>query len=390
MFGHMMRRRRAAALSSAVLTITVVMLTACSSSGNNGGSKSTSSGAASTGSADAYTAQAQQMIESALKLSTSIPQTTPLGAPVPSSGSYVFLQNVLPATTLIGDEIKKGTKAIGWDYSTVTYTAGDPGSIQKALLTALAKKPTVVACTGCTVAQVGASLVSDYKQANIPILLGGSCNPDQVAFPLVSVSTCASEDKVGKLLANSIILDSQGKAKILHMFMPYASGYVRMEAALKKTLDDHCPGCSYKTVQLTFAQLTSGATVRETVNALRANPGYKYVVFDIAAAASGFKSSLSSVGLNDIKWYGRSADTEQIQLMQAGSKSATWTAISYPLMGTALVDAALRVVTKTAGAENDGNLPIQLVTSANAKTIPTPYNAPADALPKFQKLWKVG
>jgi hypothetical protein len=306
----------------------------------------------------------------------------------PAQGKIIFMQNATPATAIIADGIKQSAQSIGWDYSSQAYDTANPATLQAALGTALQQKPTAVIVTGLPPQTYGTATLAAYKAANVPIIVGGTCLTQKWDAPIVDAGNCAQEAHVGEIIANQIIADSAGKGQVLHAFANYSPGYIEVEKKLASTLKDKCPGCQYKELPVTAAQQAGGEVGPLVVNQLRANPSIKYVVFDQAQMASGFKSALAAAGLTDIKWVGRQADKEQLDLMAAGLKTAAWTASSYPLLGASLVDATLRSLTGSPGIEADQSLPIQLITTANVKSVSSPYNEPKDGLAQYQALWK--
>ena len=140
--------KRAAVFSAAMAVL--VALAACSSSSSSTSSgASTSSNAASTGSASSSgVAQANAAATKALAMPTSITQTTPLPSKAPSGKSIIFVSNGLAATERIATGVHEAADAIGWSYSEIHFDAANPATLESALLTALAKKPSAVAEAG--------------------------------------------------------------------------------------------------------------------------------------------------------------------------------------------------------------------------------------------------
>jgi ABC-type sugar transport system substrate-binding protein len=124
------------------------------------------------------------------------------------------------------------------------------------------------------------------------------------------------------------------------------------------------------------------------VSTLRSNPSYKYAFFTVGQYAEGIVPALSAAGLSGIKVGGRGMDSGALTELQQGAEAA-WTADSYFVVGYGIVDVALRALTNSKGLDGDAVIPFQLVTPANAKGVANPYNAPADALQQYLKLWGV-
>jgi ribose transport system substrate-binding protein len=376
--------KRAAVFSTA--TAIFVALAACSSSS----STSTSSSAASTGSASSSTvAEASAAATKALATPTTITQTMPLSGKVPTGKSIIFASDGLAATERIATGVHEAANAIGWSYSEVHYDAANPATLESALLTALAKKPSAVAEAGSPQSTFGTSTIAAYKAANIPIILG-SVAPITLGNPIYgSPAGAASEQVVGKDLADWFISNSGGKGKALlenYTSAPVLNVFRDAFLAEVKAL---CPGCSTKVVAVTQADVDAGTLITKVIAAARTNPSYKYVFFDNGQFADGILSALSSAGLSGLTIGGRSIDPYGKSAIAAGTE-AVWTGQSYYAEGEAIVDVALRTILGEPGSSNDDVIPVQLITKANvAQMTGQFYNFPTSSLEQYEKLWGV-
>jgi ribose transport system substrate-binding protein len=333
-------------------------------------------------------ATAKAAVVKALQPPTQIGQTVPLPSKAVSGKSIIFVSNGLPATAQIAGGVQQAAKAAGWSYSTAAYDAANPSTLQAALRTALQKKPTVVAEAGTPQTQFGASTIAAYAAAGVPIIEGST-------FPISASQTLiagpaggASEQSIGKTLADWFIADSNGKGTALLESVTAFPVLLQYANAFRSEVSRLCPGCSVKTIQITAAQVGSGALIPAVVSDLRANPTLKYVFFDNGEFADGIVSALSAAGITNVKIGGRSMDAQGLAEMQQGKESA-WTGSSYSLQGNAIMDTALRWVMKAPGAANNIVIPHQLITQANAAQTKAPYALPADGLAQYKKLWRV-
>ena len=382
--------KRAAAFSTA--TAILIALAACSSSSGSttSSSSTTSASAASNGSADsAAIAEANAAATKALTTPTSITQTTPLPSKAPSGKSIIFVSNGLAATERIATGVHEAADAIGWSYSEIHFDAANPATLESALLTALAKKPTAVAEAGSPQSTFGTSTIAAYKAANVPIILG-SVAPITLGDPIYGTPAgAASEQVVGKDLADWFIANSDGKGKALlenYTSAPVLNVFRDAFIAEVKAL---CPDCSTKVVAVTQADVDAGTLITKVIAAARTNPSYKYIFFDNGQFADGILSALSSAGLTGLIIGGRSIDPHGKEAIAAGTE-AVWTGQSYYLQGEAIVDVALREILGAPGSANNDVIPVQLITKANVSEMTGQfYNFPTSSLEQYEKLWGV-
>jgi ribose transport system substrate-binding protein len=368
-------------LKLACLASAAVMVTACAS--EDGDIQATGS------TSDDQLAAAEAAAEDASSKPTEIPQTSPLEAAPKKGGKVIFFENGSPVTAIIGDAVEEAARTLGWSYGDVSYEPANPATLQSALRTALSQKPTAVVVTGVSPDLYGKEPIDAYKKAGVPIIASGVCLTKEYEFPIVQgPAGCEQEKTVGKLVADWVTADSKGEAKILHAHLPIFPSYIAMKGGFEDEIKANCPGCSLKTISLTAEQLAAGQVVPTVVGTLRSNPDINYIVFDQAQNAAGLKSALDAAGIEDIKWGGRQGDEEAIGALKNGEDNA-WTASSYPVLGYAAVDTALRSLEDAAGADANLFIPIQLLTKDSAGDVQAPYNEPRDALEQYKALWNV-
>lgn len=358
-------------------------LAACSSS------SSSTSAASAHATSSATVAAAKEAVLKDLVKPTSITQTTPLPSKPPTGKSVIFVSDGLAATERIATGVHEAALALGWSYSEVQFDAASPATLQQALMNALAKKPSVVAEAGSPQSQFGASTIAAYKAAKVPIVLG-SVAPVQLGAPIYGTPAgAASEDVVGKDLADWFISNSDGKGKALLENYTSAPVLNVFRDAFVDEVKSACPGCSTKVIPVTQADVDGGTLISKVVAAARVNPSYKYMFFDNGQFADGILSALSAAGITGEIIGGRSIDPYGEAAIKAGTEQV-WTGQSYYLQGEAIVDVALREMLGAQGAQNDDVIPTQLITKANVSEIPGQfYNFPTNSMQQFEKLWGV-
>jgi ribose transport system substrate-binding protein len=350
-----------------------------------GASNSTGTGGSTSAS---KIADAKAAAEAAQNTPTKILQTSALPSKPATGKSIVFISNGLPSTNQINAGVHEAADAVGWSYSTLSYSAADPATLQAALMNALAKHPTFVTEAGTSPDVFGAGTIAAYESAGVPIIVGS-------VFPLTQTKTIlgapnggAASRLTGKLVADWFISDSNGTG---HALLETATAFPVLTEYVKAFQDEVsavCPGCSTKTVEISASQVSQGKLVPTVVAQLQANRDLTYVFFDNAQFSGGIVAALSAAGLPNVKIGGRSIDAASAAAVKAGTEQA-WTGTSYYYEGYAIIDVAARHLANVSGAAADEAQPVQLMTSKNIDQYKGIYAQPADSLAQFEKLWKV-
>jgi ABC-type sugar transport system substrate-binding protein len=383
------KRRARGGAALAVAAVLALGASACSSAkGSNSGSGSDAASATGTSAADL--AAAQKIVSAAEQTPTNIPQTLPLPSKPPSGKSIVFVSSGLAGIVQAAAAVHEAASAVGWSFSEVTFTQGAPASLQAALLTALAKKPTVVAEIGSPQSLFGVSTIKAYAAAKVPIILGSAYPITYSNVILGDPAGEKSEENNGKILGAWFVAASKGNGNAL--FESYTSAPVLgvFSDAFQSTVKSLCQKCKVKVVGITEAEVASNTAVPLMVSTARANPSYKYMFFDNGQFGDGIVPALASASITGITIGGRSIDDVAASAIRAGTEQA-WTGQSYYLEGYALMDIALRYVLGAPGAANNEVMPLQLFTSSNIALYPKSgiFASPADALAQYEKLWHV-
>jgi ribose transport system substrate-binding protein len=377
MLGARRRARRSSMVGIAVLT--AIAATAC--------------GAADTGSetaaSDVDISAAQQRVDEVLAAPSGISQDVPLTEPVPAGKTVVFANSGLPATGLIAAGVEEAVEAIGWTFDSVSYDQTNPASLQGALQSALSKGADAVVIAGNSPTTFGQSVLDAYEKAGVPIVAASVC-PVEATGPIVAGSLgCDQEDAAGRALAEWFIADSEGTGKALFQNVAAIPSLLAFVEAFQDEVETKCTSCSVKVVQTTLEQVGQNQIVPTMVNSLRSDPSIDYLFFDNAQWSKGIDSALKAAGLDGkVKVGGRSMDEGALGALKSGTQAA-WTATAYNVGGYGNVDALLRHLTGSEGAENVAVMPFQIVTPDTAKDLEAPYRLPTDGLEQYLKVWGV-
>ena len=372
----------------ALATLTGGALAGCNSS-----SASSSASSSGSSSSSANIAEASKIIQEALAPPSAIMQTVPLTAK-PSQGSIVFLDNGLPDTEVIANGTREAAQAAGWSYSSITYDASSPASLQQGFLNALARHPTIVTEAGNPQTQFGASVISRYKAAGVTIIPTSTSPVTKNAVIPVSDANIpngyATNKAMAEVLAAWFVKDSKGKGKAL---IPNITAYPTLEGVVdgfKEETEKLCPACTVDTVPISLSEVAAGTVVNTAVSAVQ-RTGASYLIFDNGEFGTGAETALKTAGLNNVTVAGISPQPSQIASMRAGAHEA-WMNQGFQYVGWATLDLAFRLLQKQPLTTNDATQPVQLVTTQNAKSVSEQVNIPIpdSGLDAFMRLWKVG
>jgi hypothetical protein len=368
--------------------VLVAATVACGSSSHSGSTSSSSAGSSQTNSS-ANLAEANTILAQASQPTTSIPQTVPLPTTPPEGKTIVYLYDgTVTSQTILASEVKLAAEAVGWNYDGITFEQSNPATLEAGLLSALVKHPTIVASAAQQYPQLGASVISAYASAKIPLIFAGQGSP-LPANKLLIGNPGGPEvyDIAGKDMAAWFVAASKGEGKVLAIEIPALQVLTPFDTSFQQEMDALCPSCQIKNVNLTISQATGGQAASVVIAALQSNPGYKYVLFSDGTFASGITSALAAADLSDVSVAGYDMLAEQAADLRAGTEAA-WAGLDLNTYGCEIMDLALRYVENAPGSSNDDAMPTRIFTHANIGSATT-YDEPANVLQQFEKLWKV-
>lgn len=394
-FGVAHWRRTGSVVATAILAI--AFAAGCSSSGssssppssstNTGASGATAGGSANgSDSATGGVAAAQAAVTTAKTTPTKIDQTVPLKSKPATGKTVVFIQCELASCVDIGNGVKAGAAALGWNFKELSFKTSDPTTLISAMKQALQYKPYAVSFSG-EAEPVWASEISSYKSAGvfiIPVVIG----------PLTTTSTIAANigdfTAGGVTLGNWFINDSGGTGHALLVDVPTFPVLTEYINGMKQAISKNCPACKTTTLDGTLSQIGSSQFVPAIVTALKKDTSIKYVLCSDDIFIAGLSSALKAAGLSNVKIAGGQPEPADLQGIQSGSEAAA-ALISNPILGWMVDDSLARLSEGMTVPAGDGGAPQQLlvkdnVTSTDLNTYVTPTDYPS----QFKTLWQVG
>ncbi len=319
--------------------------------------------------------------------------STPLAeAPTPGK-TFFWLQCELPICAKIGEGVKAGVAAAGWDLETLVFKGSDPGA---GVESALQRKPDAIGITGIPSAAIESQLAA-AAAAGIPVV---TCAPGPEAPSAETYSAICSQTTGpdGENLAKWAIKDSGGDAHMVMVTIPSFPALQTTVDGLNETTAKYCAGCSTGELDLTLEDLAGGQVSSKLVAYLQTHPETNYVVFNFGDLEIGVPEALKAAGFEDkVKLIGNGAGPQQFQGVIDGGMDVAWVAYPAVYSGWEMVDAALRLVGE--GRVPDGYhdeiaaLPSYIVDNPEAAEALAPsfdYAGPAGYEDQFKQLWLLG
>lgn len=387
-FNH---HRRGAALGAGVLA-GLVLVAGCSSSST---ATPTTSGPGTSGSptdstASTAVATATAFLSKYLTAPTSLPVTTPLAAKPATGKTIVYLSCEVPQCVALADGVTSAAKAVGWQSKIITWKSVDPATLVAAMQQALEMKPApaYVVFSGLPEAVWG-SKVPAFKAAGIKLIaavLGSATLGDTVIANLLDDGDAKLQ---GKILADWVIVDSQGKGKVLQQDFPDFPTIAGVGTGIRDELTATCPDCAVTRLDVTGAQLASGGVTPAIISALQRDPSIGYLAASDIALAPGLPAALKAAGLGKVKIVGGAADPTTEQTLRDGTGSA-FMANDLGYVGWLAMDVALRDAAGETFQTNGGGMPQELLTKDTIGAADAAADFPAGYQDMFKKLWLVG
>jgi len=313
-----LHRRRLIA-SAAIAAVAVVSVAACGSSSKSG-SSSPGAGGGSGSSVSAEVAAARADIAAHTSPVLSYPAVPTVAGTQALRGKtvwYVPLGAAVPILAAFGTSMQDALSHLGVEVHTCD------GKFLPTQIASCFNQAITQGADGVVGGYVDYNLVSaaydDLAAHHIPTLVAGvapeagKTNSPQFAF----YNADANSQLTGKLLAESVIADSNGNAHVLYVGDTDTAALVRATSYTKDFFAQHCPGCSFSVVNYTTANINK---VPSAVSAgLISHPDTTYVLPGVDVTAAGSLSGIQTAGFeNKVKLASTTASLDSMQRLKAG------------------------------------------------------------------------
>lgn len=339
-------RRRAAALLVSGLTALTLVLAACGgSSDDSTGTNPTTSPTGSTSSASDFSAMQADLDKYAAEV-TQYSAIKPLGDVSGLKGKtvwYVPIGASVPILSAFGTGLEQAMKAVG-----VSVHVCDGKFLPTSMATCLGEAVTQGA-DGVVTGYIDYKLIPNSFDAlvshHIPVLIAGE-SPDtgkpqsaQLAFNDTTDTINVAE----KLSAESVIVDSGGKANILFLGVVDSPSTQAGAAYVKSYVAQNCPGCKFTEIDYNTASINKVPS--QVSAALIAHPDTYYVVDELDAAGQGTIQGIQSAGYtNKVKLAGANGDLDALQRIKDKNVQFVDVGVSPIYLGWQFGDGILRML----------------------------------------------
>jgi ABC-type sugar transport system substrate-binding protein len=350
-----MRRKRLLACAAAGVLV-VTMAAACSSGGSSSSSSASSpassassTGSASTdstpqaassgGSAPAGVATAQKQLASYEDPSQTI-SLPALSAKPPAGKTIDFVGCPVASCLEIQQAAQAAAKAVGWTVH--VYNGGlSPASFVSAMNDVVQSPGDAVLGIGILPNSAISSQLAALKAKHVPWVAVAS--PSPVGDDMIANFSSSPEIALsGKVMADWIIADSQGKANVAYFWDPTLTQHLPAKNAFLAETGKLCPGCQVSVQTTSFSTGIGTTDPAQIVSYLQRNPDTNYIVIGIGDATAGVPEALAAAGLaGKVKIVTRLADTINFKDIQSGTETMGVTEETFEI-GWRMIDALAR------------------------------------------------
>ncbi|HJS93867.1 MAG TPA: substrate-binding domain-containing protein [Solirubrobacteraceae bacterium] len=369
--------------------LAAAVLGGCGSS-NSSSSASSSAGATnasagtSSNSSSSSLASYQQAIQKGQAPVTYSGPTQPNKAPAGKSLTVVTCTEALEGCKLLTLGTVHAAQAVGWRSRVVNVT--DPTQYDQAVRTAVAQGTNVIVLVGIDSRLIPGG-ISAAHAAKVPLVSIFQYNVPGPNSVDVEVSPDANVE--GKLLADSMIVDHQGKVNVLFMPDSEFSLPVHVLAAAKQELDS-CKACSVSYApEINFTAATVNTTLPgRVVSELQTHSDINSILVGFDPPSTFIIPAIDSAGLKSkVKMYTQLGTTSALNFVREGNVLSADVGASNEWGGWAAVDEAIRLLKGEKPV--DEHVPVSLLVSSNLPPKGQPFvGDSAGFKQKYLAIWK--
>lgn len=290
-------RCKTTALAVAMVCALTAFVTACGSDDDeSAGSTPAASTPTASAEAGGASSEAKAFLEEHISPPSAITVTEPVGKPIPSGKTLVFLTCPVPACQITVPPLREAAKALGWEFKYIN-SGVTPQSIQDAFKQAIRLKPDAVAAVTGTPRDVFQDQLAELAKLNIPYVECCSTNQPGDGI-LASIYDKSTEDFIGKVMAAWIAVDSGGKANVALVHANEFANHTLIINSLVENLKTYCPDCTTQDEVVSAGDFGTKLPAK-IVGLLRANPDLNYIAFGLDDQLLGVPAALQAAGLSD-------------------------------------------------------------------------------------------
>ncbi len=245
----------------------------------------------------------------------------PLTKAPPTGQTIYYINTGGPAAAPDLAGLQAAVKPLHWKLHSLVYSETDPTGANSAVETAVSNHAGGIVMTGIAAASVKAG-IAQANAAHIPVVSEFANEPlnahpgfyevadtsatDGQDVKAVALAFCAAAKQAGKPADVGVVTSSQ---------IPALGPY---EHATQAAIPKYCPGATTSLINVSAADLLSGASVKSVVSAVQANPKINYVE-PFGSLEGGLRAALNAAGMTSVQLGGIIPSTVQNQEVKSGA-----------------------------------------------------------------------
>lgn len=325
-------------LMAAAVVALITMISACGA-----GERTSTTSTGSVAADQAGVTKARSLIDQATQRPTDLPNTTPVGKPVPAGKTVDFIGCPAVECNQFSDLLTASAEKLGWTLRTIP-TDGTPGSQQQAFQQIVRDKPDGAIYVG-TDRSVYERYLPDIESNGTWMVSVCSTDGEGNGIDYV-ICTPDQQRSTGQLLAASVVADSAGTGNAVYVNVPAFTNLSKLQEQFLSDTASLCPSCATSTLDIPLTSLGNDVPQR-IVAYLKSHPEVNYVVVAIDSLALGLPAALKAAGLTDVKIVGQGGGDATMQAIKTGDQLAS---VPWPYVETYL-SAFDSIVRHVAGVE---------------------------------------
>ena len=348
------------------------------------------SGAATSSSSSSVVASAKNFLKPYEAIPKGVGITIPVKKTPSPNQTVVYLQCEQPQCASVGQQYAAAVSALHWNLKILNYQSTNPATFTSALTEALQYHPVAVGFLALLPYALWSDEVASYKAANVAMLPIAAVDTTVHSAIVRNVLSTPAADLYAKILADWVIADSNGHAKVIYWSIPQLPAGLVIQSGFLASIKP-CTTCSVKVISSSIPDVEAGDAPGEIVSAVKADPGVKYVVLSDIQLAPGLTAALKAAGVTGVKIAANEA-AELDQTAIRNGEEAAGTPSPNDVAAWQSVDAAVRF---SEGMSVPAvTTPTQLLTKATMTAtgvVPSDnYPYPSNYQKLFKQLWKMG
>jgi ribose transport system substrate-binding protein len=379
----------------AVIPIACLLAAACSSSGSSsGGSATTTASASASASGNASNQALANILSPVATEPTNIDVTTPLSKPAPKGIKVVGLDDGLAEESAYYQGMAAAAKVLGWSFSTQSINDSDLQTVISGATSAInagAKAVVMVSELQSTIDKV-LPLANQHHAVILDTISSNSAHPGQI----LAATSGHEFFTQGRYAMAAILQKADAAGQVAHIgetFIPqFATALTPEENGAKQVLAQYCPKCTMDRIDISFADVQSGAYVQDITSYLQTHPDVNYIFTQGGNLVEGVIPALKQAGLKVPVIVGSDPTAASFSDLKAG-QAEDWLVVPQQVLGWVWTDELARYF--TGGDYNVWNTtafdPQWLITAQNVSQAGNTNNVefPANYQSLFEKDWNV-